>query len=280
MDAVAEGVGAAAGAGDDDERGEAFVDLGGGAHVRVGVVPVGAGAVDDGEVADEFLILADSEARVAVGIFGDIETVPVDDGRFAEVVAEADADVLAAAEAEDWAEVGIGEGLEGRGGAFDDLAGEAPDLGRVAGENGDFGWCGGEFEFDVGFAAGFGGSGGEGAGGHAGERQEGEEAAAVGHGGLRRRVGQKVVGWPMRRREPSGSTMASSCMPHGLRESGSMRGMPWAGRVAEECAETKAGRVMSPARREEGELGAAVDQRALMMPCMRRQWPGNVQRYG
>ena len=59
-----------------------------------------------------------------------------------------------------------------------------------------------------------------------------------------------------------------------------MRGMPWAGRVAEECAETKAGRVMSPARREVDVVRATVDQRALMMPCMRRQWPGNVQRYG
>jgi hypothetical protein len=76
------------------------------------VEPVGAGAVDDGEVADEFLILADGEARVAVGIFGEIETMPVDDGRFAEVIAEADADELAAAESEDWTEVRIGEGLE------------------------------------------------------------------------------------------------------------------------------------------------------------------------
>ena len=94
--------------GDDDEPGEAVVDLLGGAHVRVRVVPVGAGAVDDGEGADELLILADGEAWVAVGFFGDVETVPVDDGRFAEVIAEADADELAAAEAEDGAEVGIG----------------------------------------------------------------------------------------------------------------------------------------------------------------------------
>jgi hypothetical protein len=86
----------------------------------------------------------------------------VDGGGFAEVIAEADADDLAAAESEDWAEVGIREGLEGGGWAFDDLAGEAPDLGGVAWEDGDFGWCGGEFEFDVGFAVGFGGGCGEG----------------------------------------------------------------------------------------------------------------------
>lgn len=96
----------------------------------------------------------DGEAGVAVGGFGDVEAVPVDDGGFSEIIGEVNADDGIFFYTDDGPKIGIGEGGEGVGWAVEELALILPDGGGGVFKKVDGGLGGGEGELYVWFLQG------------------------------------------------------------------------------------------------------------------------------
>ncbi|MDQ5845424.1 MAG: hypothetical protein M3539_09040 [Acidobacteriota bacterium] len=114
------------------------------------VVPVRPRAIGDLELDHIFTTLVDGQAWMTVGSFGHVQAVPVDDRAFGELVDDTDADLLAAAEANDRPKIGAGNCLERVGRAFDQSAREAPHARLPAGKHQHFVGRRGQDQFDVG----------------------------------------------------------------------------------------------------------------------------------
>ena len=67
---------------------------------------------------------------------GDIQTVPVGDGRLGQFVAQGDSDLLALLEAHQGSKIGVRQGRQGIFRAFDQAAEILLNAGRLSGQNG------------------------------------------------------------------------------------------------------------------------------------------------
>jgi hypothetical protein len=84
-----------------------------------------------------------------VGQLGDVQAVPVDDGRLVQLVAEADADALTALESDDGAQPRIGNHLQAVRRPLHYAPGEAPHARGRARQHIHFGRRGGERQLDI-----------------------------------------------------------------------------------------------------------------------------------
>ncbi len=148
------------------------------------VVPVGTRAIGYFEVVHVLPAVPHGEARMTVGQFGYVESVPVDDRRLTELIAEMDSNPLPASNANHWPEVRVVDRLRGCRGPAKNAPRELPHIRRRARQQRHGAWGSGQFEFDIGRCAwqlGERGTGGEQActAGRGGQGRDGEKAEEV-----------------------------------------------------------------------------------------------------
>ena len=119
----------------DDQCREPLIHLRAGPHMRVRVIPIGPRAIADFELVHVLAAGADGQTRMAVGGLGHVQSVPVDDRAFAQLIHEPDADLLSASQANDRPEVRTRKLLQRAGRPFDQPPGEAPHARAGAGEH-------------------------------------------------------------------------------------------------------------------------------------------------